>query len=126
MKYVDLNASMTLPGGGVVDGVISPVECLERLSSGKGGEETSMEIMLKHNCWKREEDLIIRYEGVAESRLGIAAPSGAEARSVVILDEILSHPDGCTHEVAFRPGAVMVTCRDLIATWVVADCPEKP
>ncbi|MEV4165312.1 hypothetical protein [Nonomuraea dietziae] len=31
MKYVDLDASMTLPGGEVIDGVISPVEYLERL-----------------------------------------------------------------------------------------------
>jgi hypothetical protein len=30
MKYVDLNASMTLPGG-VIHGVISPVEYPERL-----------------------------------------------------------------------------------------------
>jgi hypothetical protein len=44
---------------------------------------------------------------------------------VVILDEILPHPDGCSHEIAFRPGTVMVVCRDLTATWLEADCPDK-
>jgi hypothetical protein len=161
MKYVDLNASMTLPGG-VVHGVISPLPYLERLpefadalpagarafatdalhydfhgprcvkdlsleriSFGETDGENSMELAFRHNCWKHEEDLIIRYEGVSDHRLDVAAPSGSEPRGVVILDEILPHPDGCSHEIAFRPGTVLVVCRDLVATWVEADCREK-
>lgn len=42
----------------------------------------------------------------------------------VILDEILPLPDGCTHEVARRPGRLVVACRDLVAEWVPAACPE--
>lgn len=163
MKYVDLDASMTLPGGEVIDGVISPVEYLkrlpefadalpagartfaadpqhydfhgsrcvkdlnlERISFGETDGETSMELVFRHNCWKHEEDLIIRYEGVSDYGLDIAAPSGIEPRSVVILDEILPHPDGCSHEIALRPGAITVVCRDLTVTWVEADCPDKP
>ncbi|MGV9597033.1 hypothetical protein ACWDR1_10220 [Streptosporangium sandarakinum] len=162
MRYVDLNASMPLPGG-VVHGVISPTEYLERLpefadalpagarafaadpqhydfhgprcvkdlnleriSFGGTGGEDRIELALRHNCWKHEEDLIIRYEGVTDYRLDIAAPSGIEPRSVVILDEILPHSDGCSHEIAFRPGTVMVACRDLTATWVETDCPKRP
>ncbi|GIH77005.1 hypothetical protein [Planobispora longispora] len=162
MKYVDLNASMPLPAGGVIHGVTSPLTYLERLpefadalpagarvfatdplhydfygprcvkdlkleqiSFGGTGGEHFMELAFRHNCWKHEEDLVIRYEGVSDYRLDIAAPSGIEPRSVVILDEILPHPDGCSHEIALRPGTVMVVCRDLTATWEEADCPEK-
>ncbi|ACZ83742.1 hypothetical protein [Streptosporangium roseum] len=148
MKYVDLNASMTLLAGEVIHGVISPVEYLERLpefadalpvgartfavdpqhydfhgprcvkdlileriSYGETGGGNSMELALRHNCWKHGEDLIIRYEDVPDFRIGIAAPSGIEPRSVVILDEVLPHLDGCSHEIAFRPGIIMVVCR---------------
>jgi hypothetical protein len=38
----------------------------------------------------------------------------------VILDEILPYPDGCTHELACRPGTLVVACRDLVAEWVAA------
>ncbi|WP_030920986.1 hypothetical protein [Streptosporangium amethystogenes] len=161
MKYVDLDATMTLPGG-VIDGVIDPTEylkrlpeladalpagarafaadphhydfhgprcvkdlVLERISFGEVDEETSVEIAFKHSCWKHEEDLLIRYEGVSSFTLDIAVPSQGGPRSVVILDEILPRPDGCSHEIAFRPGTVMVLCRDLVATWVESDCAEK-
>ncbi|SDJ23008.1 hypothetical protein SAMN05421874_101137 [Nonomuraea maritima] len=162
MKYVDLNASMALPGG-VVHGVTDPTEYLERLpeffetlpagarafaadslhydfhgprcvkdltlervSFGKTAGENFMEFAFRHNCWKHEEDLLVRYEGVSDYRIDVAAPSGIEPRSAVILDEILPHPDGCSHEIAFRTGTVMVVCRDLTAMWVEADCPDKP
>ncbi|WP_280385633.1 hypothetical protein [Nocardia wallacei] len=89
----------------------------------RGGET---ELRFRHNCWKHEEDLHIRYVGV--SGFEIDAPGGAEWRNLgdVILDEILPAAVGCTHEIAFRPGTLTVACRDLTATWVDADCPEKP
>ncbi|MFF3667552.1 hypothetical protein [Microtetraspora malaysiensis] len=44
----------------------------------------------------------------------------------MILDEVLPHADGCTHEIALWPvGMVMVTCRDLEAVWSAADCPDE-
>ncbi|GAB2693617.1 hypothetical protein [Nocardia thraciensis] len=84
-----------------------------------------IELRFRHNCWKHEEDLHIRYVGV--SGFDIDAPGG-EWRNLggVILDEVLPGAVGCTHEIAFRPGTLTVTCRDLTATWVEADCPEKP
>ncbi|MEU2552901.1 hypothetical protein ABZ589_14665 [Streptomyces sp. NPDC013313] len=42
----------------------------------------------------------------------------------VILDEMLPAPAGCTHEPARRPGTLVVACRDLVAEWVPADCPD--
>ncbi|RDI54501.1 hypothetical protein [Nocardia mexicana] len=92
------------------------------------GEPNSGEIELRfrHNCWKHEEDLHIRYMGV--SGFDVDAPGGPDWRNLadVILDEVLPNETGCTHEIAFRPGTLTVTCRDLTATWVEADCPEKP
>lgn len=97
----------------------------KRISFGEVDGETSVEIAFKHNCWKHEEDLLIRYEGVSSFTLDIAVPSQDGPRGVVILDEILPRPDGCSHEIVFRPGTVTVSCRDLIITWVESDCPEK-
>ncbi|MEU2631498.1 hypothetical protein [Kitasatospora sp. NPDC007106] len=51
-------------------------------------------------------------------------PSTWDDLGTLILDEILPHARGCTHEMAFRPKTVIVTCNDMIATWVEADCPE--
>lgn len=50
-------------------------------------------------------------------------PSAWDDLGTLILDEILPHEQGCTHEMAFRPGSVIVTSKDLTATWVAADCP---
>jgi hypothetical protein len=44
----------------------------------------------------------------------------------VILDEILPHDHGCSHEIACWSGSLTVVCRDLTATWIPALCPEKP
>nr|WP_223244463.1 hypothetical protein [Streptomyces sp. CBMA156] len=91
--------------------------------SGDGSKE--IELRFRHNCWKHEEDLIIRYTGV--SAFDVDAPAGPEWANLetVILDEILPHERGCTHEIAFRPGRLTVTCRDLTATWVNSGCPER-
>ncbi|GAA0388446.1 hypothetical protein GCM10009530_44420 [Microbispora corallina] len=98
---------------------------LERIAFDETGRENSMELAFRHNCWKHEEDLIIRYEGVSDYRLDLAGPLEVRPSSVVIFDEILPHPNGCSHEIAFRPGTIMVVCRDLTVTWVEADCPTS-
>ncbi|MEU5210108.1 hypothetical protein [Streptomyces sp. NPDC020742] len=54
----------------------------------------------------------------------IEVPHGWGDPGTVILDEVLPHADGCSHEVAFRPGTLFVVCRDLTATWVETDCPD--
>ncbi|GJF32773.1 hypothetical protein KNE206_54730 [Kitasatospora sp. NE20-6] len=92
---------------------------------GPGNHESNeIELRFRHNCWKHEEDLVIRYTGV--SAFDVDAPDGPEWTNLetVVLDEILPHEHGCTHEIAFRPGTLTVTCRDLTATWVDTDCPE--
>jgi hypothetical protein len=40
-----------------------------RLTSGEAGGSTWVELNLRHNCWKHEEDLTIHYSGVQSPRL---------------------------------------------------------
>nr|BEK69604.1 hypothetical protein KPHV_68310 [Kitasatospora purpeofusca] len=88
-------------------------------------EGRALDLHLRHNCWKHEEDLVIRYAGVTAVRIGTPnEPSTWDDLGPLILDEILPHDRGCTHEMAFRPGSAVITCTDLTATWVAADCPE--
>ncbi|WP_433499471.1 hypothetical protein ACQP1K_03750 [Sphaerimonospora sp. CA-214678] len=96
---------------------------LERVCFGGDEAERWMEVGFLHNCWKHEEDLTIRYEGVSAFTLDIS--QSTDHQSVVIVDEILPHADGCSHEIAFRPGTIAVTCRDLTAIWTEADCPDQ-
>ncbi|MFJ5926191.1 hypothetical protein ACIQF6_26635 [Kitasatospora sp. NPDC092948] len=85
----------------------------------------TLDLRLRHNCWKHDEDLVVRYSGVAAVQIKTPnEPSTWDDLGTLILDEILPHDQGCTHEMAFRPGSVIVTCNDITATWVVADCSE--
>ncbi|MGQ4731519.1 hypothetical protein ACUN3E_28080 [Streptomyces sp. Ju416(a)] len=43
----------------------------------------------------------------------------------VILDEILPHRDGCSHEIACWDGTLTLVCRDLQATWIETTCSSK-
>ncbi|MHC0434198.1 hypothetical protein ACX6XY_29120 [Streptomyces sp. O3] len=43
----------------------------------------------------------------------------------VILDEILPHRDGCSHEIACWDGTLTLVCRDLRATWTETICPSE-
>ncbi|MEY9992763.1 hypothetical protein ABIE67_004795 [Streptomyces sp. V4I8] len=88
-----------------------------------------IELRLRHNCWKHDEDLVVRYRGVSHFQAGAvdvmaAGDGGVSALGEVILDEVLPHAHGCTHEIACRPGTLVVVCRDFVASWVAADCPE--
>lgn len=87
---------------------------------------SEIELGFRHNCWKHDEDLVIRYSGV--SGCIIRSPGGSDPKNLrtVILDEILPHEHGCVHEIAFRPGTLTVVCRDLTAVWVETDCPDLP
>ncbi|WP_459546248.1 hypothetical protein [Nocardia sp. X0981] len=100
---------------------------LDRILSGEDDDGTWMRLGLRHNCWKHEEDLTIHYTGVAGFTLQATSDMPHAGRlGEVILDEVLPHPNGCTHEVACHTGSVIIICRDLTATWVEADCPDKP
>ncbi|MFD9591264.1 hypothetical protein ACFWA9_00690 [Kitasatospora sp. NPDC059973] len=88
-------------------------------------EEKALDLSLRHNCWKHEENLVIRYAGVTAVRISTPnASSTWDNLGTLILDEILPHDQGCTHEMAFRLGSVILTCSDITATWVAAHCPE--
>ena len=74
----------------------------------------------RHNCWKHDEDLSIRYAGVISLDQSDWAGLGT-----VTLDEVLPHDHGCSHEIAFLAGSLTVVCRDLTAKWTEADCPSS-
>ncbi|NUL01960.1 hypothetical protein HRW07_01565 [Streptomyces lunaelactis] len=93
---------------------------------GVGADNPQIEIQFRHNCWKHDEDLVIRYTGVSSFIAGRPEDDDWENLGTVILDEVLPHQDGCSHEIAFRKGTLTVICRDLVATWTEADCPGKP
>ncbi|MGW4083184.1 hypothetical protein ACWEGS_09110 [Streptomyces sp. NPDC004822] len=85
-----------------------------------GGEE--MEVEFRHNCWKHDQDLLIRYAGVSSFVIDLADEGREVHLGVVILDEILPHRDGCSHEFACSGGTLAVVCRDLRAAWNEATC----
>ncbi|WP_369184419.1 hypothetical protein [Streptomyces sp. Y1] len=101
---------------------------LSRFDLGHGDTGTgtgTLELGFRHNCWKHEEDLVIRYRAVTGIRLdGLGEPSSWEDLGPLVLDEILPHGQGCTHELAFRPGRLTVTAADLTAEWIASDCPD--
>ncbi|MGC4818703.1 hypothetical protein [Micromonospora sp. DT63] len=97
-----------------------------RLTSGGTGGSAWLELYLRHNCWKHEEDLTIRYSGVQSLAI---EPAGQGLDVVqlqdVMLDEVLPHEHGCRHEIDCLSGRLIVTSQDLAATWRHADCPER-
>ncbi|MGW0945459.1 hypothetical protein ACWD4O_23335 [Streptomyces sp. NPDC002623] len=95
-----------------------------RAVRGTGGEETEVEF--QHNCWKHDRDLVIRYTGVSSFLIDPADEDRGTALGAVILDEILPHRDGCSHEVACWDGTLTIVCRDLPAIWTETDCRSKP
>lgn len=74
----------------------------------------------RHNCWKHDEDLSIRYVDVDTVALPDWTGFGA-----VTLDEVLPHPHGCSHEIGFLGGTLTIVSSDLVATWTAADCSEN-
>lgn len=100
---------------------------LERLQAGIDDAGPWIEFGFRHNCWKHEEDLTIRYHGIY--RFVLDVPGGEPnwtQLDAVILDEILPDAHGCTHELACFSGSIKVACRDLTARWTESKCPDKP
>ncbi|MFF8485267.1 hypothetical protein [Streptomyces antibioticus] len=98
--------------------------CVKDLRPGevrRTGDET-VEIRFGHNCWKHDEDLVVRYRGVVRFQADVLGACALDDLGDVVLDEILPHPHGCTHEIACRPGSLVVVCQDLEAEWTPADC----
>jgi hypothetical protein len=98
----------------------------QRLTFGRSAGMDGLELRLRHNCWRHEEDLTIRYHGVLDLTLD-PAPVGLDVTGLreVLLDEVLPHEHGCSHEIACTGGSFHVICQDLAATWSYADCAER-
>lgn len=77
-----------------------------------------LEMYLAPNEWKHEVGLTIRYAKVSGLQLSVNGGGGPEDLGNVLLDEILSAACGCTHEISFTGGSVVVSCADLAAEWV--------
>ncbi|MDH2389980.1 hypothetical protein QCN29_14495 [Streptomyces sp. HNM0663] len=94
-----------------------------RAIRGADGEE--MEVEFQHNCWKHDQDLLIRYTGVSDFIVDPVDEGRGTNLGTVILDEILPHRDGCSHEIACWDGTLTLVCRDLQATWSETICSSK-
>ncbi|WP_241845499.1 hypothetical protein [Streptomyces sp. CB02261] len=84
-----------------------------------------MEVEFQHNCWKHDQDLLIRYVGVSDFVIDPVDDDRGTDLGAVILDEILPHRDGCSHEIACWDGTLSLVHRDLEATWTETSCSSK-
>ncbi|MEU9912200.1 hypothetical protein [Streptomyces sp. NPDC051001] len=48
-----------------------------------------IEIRFGHNCWKHDEDLVVRYEGVSRFQADVLGGCDVAALGEVVLDEVL-------------------------------------
>ncbi|MFC8588444.1 hypothetical protein ACFUGD_28395 [Streptomyces sp. NPDC057217] len=80
----------------------------------------------KAHCWKHGQDLLIRYTGVSGFAIDPADEGRGTDLGAVMLDEILPHKDGCSHEITCWDGTLTVVCRDLQATWTETICSSQP
>lgn len=98
----------------------------QRLVSGNSEGVNWLELQLQHNCWRHEEDLIIRYHDIRTVTFNPPRDDlDVSDLHEVLLDEILPHDHGCTHEISCLGGSLVISCADLVASWVYADCPER-
>ncbi|WP_336157956.1 hypothetical protein [Amycolatopsis sp. VC5-11] len=95
---------------------------LDTLLRGTTDGEDWLQLGFRHNCWKHDEDLNIRYLGL---RTLTHDPADWTGFGSVTLDEILPHDHGCSHEIGFLAGSLTVVSRDLTASWTEADCPDN-
>jgi hypothetical protein len=88
-------------------------------------DDPKAELHFRHNCWKHDEDLLIVYQSV--SAFAITTDNGPDWTRLgrLILDELLPHEHGCSHELEFWSGTLTIVCHDLTVTWTEADCPDK-
>lgn len=98
----------------------------DTLLRGETAGEHWLQLGFRHNCWKHEEDLTIRYTGVSNLNLDTTSRPDWTSYGAITLDEILPREHGCSHQIDFLAGSLTVISRDLTATWTEADCPDKP
>ncbi|MEV0899533.1 hypothetical protein [Actinoplanes sp. NPDC049802] len=96
------------------------------LTLGDGDGKAWAELRLQHNCWKHEENLTIRYSHVHSVTMDPdTADADVDSLLDVMLDEVLPHEQGCSHEVAFLAGSLTIVADDLVATWTEAGCENR-
>lgn len=69
-------------------------------------------------------EFILRYHAV--SRVESDGDHGGRPRSGLLVDELLPHTDGVSHELKFTGGTITVVARDLTAGWRGKAGPESP
>ena len=69
-------------------------------------------------------EFVVRYRGV--SRVESDGDHGGFPRSGLLVDELLPHADGVSHELEFTGGTITVVAADLTAGWRGKAGPESP
>ncbi len=90
-----------------------------------GFAKLAAELTFLPNQFKHFSGLVIRYDGVTNIDLDANRP-GPSTRVWPVsprlgdlqLDEILPTDGGCSHEVAFTGGTLLIECADLEAEWL--------
>ncbi|GII96078.1 hypothetical protein [Sinosporangium siamense] len=78
----------------------------------------SLKIYFEPNEWKHESGLLIEYADVQKFQIETNhADHSLKKMGSMQLDEVLPSSYGLTHEFAFTGGTLMVTAKDLDATW---------
>jgi len=70
--------------------------------------------------WMHTESLVLEYSGVSALSVHVEDQSEEEyplGLDRVLLDELLPASAGCTHEIRFTCGSLVVSCADLDARW---------
>ncbi|MCK2240275.1 MULTISPECIES: hypothetical protein [unclassified Crossiella] len=81
-------------------------------------EGDQLVLELRHNCWKHDADLVLRYTGVTEYTVD---PPGTLPKDLM-LDELLPDEHGVRHEFGCVTGTIVVVAADVTAAWVPTDC----
>ena len=69
-------------------------------------------------------EFVLRYQGV--THLEVDLESGDGPRPGLLVDEILPHEVGVSHELEFTSGTVTIVAVDLTAGWSGAGVPDRP
>ncbi|WP_344163140.1 hypothetical protein [Nocardiopsis rhodophaea] len=79
--------------------------------------DDGLRIRFAPNPFKHDVGLTVTYRAVMS--FTVENHDGTELVGLgdVMLDEVLPHPDGCSHETTFIGGRITVACSDLVAEW---------
>ncbi|WP_439379327.1 hypothetical protein [Amycolatopsis lexingtonensis] len=106
-------------------------KCVKDLRMGQlavreaGYAKLAVELTLLPNEFKHFSGLVIRYDDVTNIDLD-ASRSGPSGRvwpasprlGDLQLDEVLPSAGGCSHEIKFTGGTIVIECADLTAEWL--------